>query len=170
MTVPGWKSTPREDGAPSDRGGGNSVFASNPKHKKKKRMKNIAYATWNVQGILYKPREVSEQLERYQINIAALTETKKKENGCKGLGEYILFFNGVPTANKARAGVAIAIHKKLKTYAKSWEAINERLTHCTIVVVYAPTDGTIVEMKDAFEYRLNKLLDNTSRRKEIFFW
>lgn len=33
--------------------------------------------------------------------------------------------------------------------------------------IYAPTDSTIVEIKDAIEYQLNELLDSISRRKEL---
>lgn len=69
----------------------------------------MTYATWNMQGISDKMKEVSEQLEKYHIDFVALTETKKKGNSYEDLGEYIVFFSDVPKANRAQAGVAIAI-------------------------------------------------------------
>lgn len=78
----------------------------------------MAYTTWNVQSISTKRKEISEQLERYQIDIAAFTETKRKVNGYEGLGDYITFFSSVPKHNRAKAGVNTAVHKKLKIYIK----------------------------------------------------
>ena len=35
--------------------------------------------TWNIQGISTKKDQVFDQLERYRMDIAALTETKEQE-------------------------------------------------------------------------------------------
>lgn len=160
-------------GSPTGYGGGSSV-AKNPKQKTRK--KKLIYATWNVQGISTKKQEIYEQLNKYKVDIAALTETKKKGSGYEEYGEYILFFSGVPKDKRARAGVAISIHKKLKSCIRSWEEIDERLLkmelniwghEIILLAVYAPTDDSNMELKDAFENNLINLLNNTSNRKEI---
>lgn len=46
-------------------------------------MKKMRYATWNEQGISSKKKKVCEQLERYQIDIAAFTEQRTKETAMK---------------------------------------------------------------------------------------
>lgn len=132
MTIHGWKSTTQKGGAPSDMGeGGNSVLATNPKQKHNKK-----------------------KMTRME---------KRKGNSYKDLGNYILYFSGVQKTNRARAGVITEVHKNVKTCVKLWEDINERLVklelniwrhEITIIAVYAPTEDTIVKMKDVFEYKL----------------
>lgn len=41
--------------------------------------------TWNVRGIKYKEEDLIEEMERGNIGFPAVTETKKKGSGIKGI-------------------------------------------------------------------------------------
>lgn len=48
-------------------------------------------------------------------------------SGYENFEDYILFYSGDPKHNRSRAGVTVAVHKRLKPYLTSWEEIDERL-------------------------------------------
>ena len=57
------------------------------------------------------------------MDVVVLSETKnktkkKKGNGNEMRGNYIHFSSGVDKSKKAKAGVSIAVHKKLKNKIK----------------------------------------------------
>ena len=49
-------------------------------NRQRKRIRLLRIGTWNVQGISTKQIEVLREIERLKIDIAALTETKRKGN------------------------------------------------------------------------------------------
>lgn len=133
------------------------------------------FGTWNVQGINTKQKEVFDQLEKYQMDVVVLTETKKKGDGNEEIGSYIHFYSGVPKCRRAKAGVSIVLHKKLRKYIRNWEEVDERIMkmelemrghNIVIVGVYAPTDDALVNIKDDFDHKLTRLLvtSTTGRR------
>ena len=83
--------------------------------------------TWNVQSIRDKTEEIEKELERLNIDIATLTETKKKGNGVETLNNYVHIFSGVPKESRASRGVSILISKKLKQKITNWAAHNENI-------------------------------------------
>lgn len=133
-------------------------------------------ATWNVQGINTKYKEVFDQLDKFQIDIATLTETKKKGKGNEQYGSYVHFYSGVPKHERAKSGVSIVVHKKLKRFIKTWEEISERIMqleidlygHPTVIIAaYAPINGAVDTIKDSFEEDLTMLLGKLGNKKEI---
>ncbi|KAF2886074.1 hypothetical protein ILUMI_20100 [Ignelater luminosus] len=58
--------------------------------------------TWNVQGIKQKTNIIAEGMKKLNIDIVALTETKKKGTGTNMTGEYLRIFTGVPKEKKIR--------------------------------------------------------------------
>ena len=52
-------------------------------------------ATWNVQGCRGKMQEIIKEMEQLIINIASITETKKKCSGSEVTGNYLHFYSGV---------------------------------------------------------------------------
>lgn len=74
----------------------------------------IKIATWNVRGIHNKIDELEEELKDKNIDLAIITETKKKQKGSSDLKEYSMFYSGVNITEKARAGVAVLINAKFK--------------------------------------------------------
>ena len=47
-------------------------------------------ATWNVRGITRKTEELQTELLKRKIDIAIITETKKKNKGPEDTGNYIM--------------------------------------------------------------------------------
>lgn len=46
----------------------------------------MIFATWNVRGINRKEVELMQELKQRKVNLAVITETKKKAEGHPGLG------------------------------------------------------------------------------------
>ena len=61
------------------------------------RFGRLKIATWNVRGIVEKTEELQNELMKRKIDIAILTDTKKKNKGSEGIGNYLMIYCGVPT-------------------------------------------------------------------------
>lgn len=70
--------------------------------------------------------QVFDKLVKY-LDIAVLTETKKKVRGVEEIGNYIHIYSGVEKEKRAKCGVSAAIYKKLKNYILGWEEVDERI-------------------------------------------
>lgn len=132
-------------------------------------------ATWNIQGLNTKKREVFQELEKLKVDICVLTETKKKGKGNEMIAEYIHFYSGVKKEERAKRGVSIAVHKKHRRNINCWEQIDERIMtveltkhgrEMVVIGVYAPTDDADKEVKDDFYGKLTGLLEKINPRKE----
>lgn len=133
-------------------------------------------ATWNVQGLNTKKKEVFQEIERMKLDVCVLTETKKKGKGNEQIGKYIHFYSGVNKTQRAKRGVSIVVHQKLKNYIKEWEELDERIIklelqkggHKIVIIgVYAPTDDSDVEVKEEFFNKLTQVLSDVNPRKEL---
>lgn len=131
--------------------------------------------TWNIQGLNTKKQEVFQIIEEYNMDIIALSETKKKGSGCEEIGKYIHIYSGVSRDKRAKRGVSIAIRKDLKRNIKSWESINENIIRVdikmkgydtTIIGVYAPTENANANEKEEFRDALTTVLEKISNRRE----
>ena len=60
-----------------------------------------------------KEQEVMIELRDHNIDIYAIQETKKKGRGQRMYDDYIVVYNGVSRDERAKKGVALAIHKKI---------------------------------------------------------
>jgi len=110
----------------------------------------LKVATWNVRGIAEKMEELQRELLKRKIDIAIITETKKKSKGSEDISNYLMIYCGVPTNQWASSGVAIAIRKDWKYKMLDYTWISDRLIETrikvlnrnfTIVGVYAPVEG-----------------------------
>jgi exonuclease III len=68
-------------------------------------------ATWNIRGITGKKEELQTELQERKIDIAAITETKKKNKGSENIGKYIMTYSGVPDNKWAASGGEVLIRK-----------------------------------------------------------
>ncbi|CAL1267556.1 unnamed protein product [Larinioides sclopetarius] len=77
------------------------------------------FGTWNIRGLNdpRKKREVFNEIERENLDVVVLTETKLKGSGQEETLKYRHIFNGVK-AGPARAGVSILINKNLGRFEK----------------------------------------------------
>ena len=140
----------------------------------------IISASWNVRTLLDTKRAparptaiVSHYLKRYNIDIAALSETRVLGENIiqEPIGGYTFFLKGYPVGNTRQHGVGFAIRNELVPLLQGKDpvGINERLMtlslplkDCTLSIIscYAPTlpssDGT----KEAFYGALNDTINS----------
>lgn len=131
---------------------------------------------WNVQGLRNKQHEVFKEMFDRKIDIAILSETKKKGAGCEKTKYYTHYYSGVDKSERAKCGISIIITRKLEKKVKCWEQINERIIKLTLTIqgritniigIYAPNDDASVTNKDIFSNDLKQILDDIPNREEI---
>ena len=132
--------------------------------------------TWNIKGLRTKQKEVVDELKRFQMDIVALAETKRKGRGSEQIDDYVHLYSGVDKANRAKAGISLLIRKRLTRYIKDWDPISERIIKAelnlkgyevVLIGIYAPTNDEPTAQKDEFWEKIAHVLDNISNRKEI---
>ncbi|CAF0787582.1 unnamed protein product [Rotaria sp. Silwood1] len=119
-----------------------------------------------------------KQLQKYRIQIAALSETCMYDCGVKLINDFTWIFSGLPSVNKTRNahGVAICLDKAAakvwKDSGSEWEAVSERIVkirlkclfvNLTIISIYSPVNPTNNQMNDASQQFYNDLQDVISR-------
>jgi len=107
----------------------------------------LRIATWNIQSWNTKSNEVLEELTSHNIDICAISETKKKGKGSQQMGLYIMIYSGKPKNERASAGVGLLLHQKFLPNIDKISYTNERILQTTLLVdnkhielisVYAP--------------------------------
>ena len=117
-------------------------------------------------------------LNKYNLDIVALSETRFPGNGQLSEKEYTFFWSGLPDDDKRYAGVGFALRKNIvKTLEENPEAINERLMTLRIPITnkrsllcisaYAPTMTNPDETKEKFYEELKKILLKASSCDDI---
>ena len=115
---------------------------------------------------------IAHELTRYNIDIAALSETRFSESGElteRGQG-YTFFWKGKPAGERRDAGVGFAIKSYLVSKLESLPVgINERLitmrlplqnnNYVTLISAYAPTMTYPEEQREAFYEELVNVLN-----------
>ena len=143
------------------------VFSYSRRHPE---AQSLNVASWNVRTLLETKRTVgrpmaivARELDRYSIDIAALSETRVlgdtvfDEIG----GGYTFFLKGKPDGEKRHHGVGFAIRSKLVQHLQDKHpvGVNERLMTMSIPLdkftisilsVYAPTLASSDEVKESF--------------------
>ena len=105
-------------------------------------------------------------MQRRKVDICVLTEVKQKEKGNKIIGDYIHIYSGVPKDVRAKRGVSIIIHKKLKKNIKIWEEVKQIIKlemtkngrHIIIIGIYATSDDAEKIINDHFYDKLSNTL------------
>ena len=121
---------------------------------------------------------IDRELERYNVDIAALSETRLADVGEEPESTYTFFWSGKPAAEKREAGVGFAIRSKLVPSLKEKpKAINCRLMtvrlalpqqRCaTLISVYAPTLQHSDESKEEFYSELRNVIDSVPRQDKL---
>ena len=144
-------------------------------------------ASWNVRTLLETKRSaarptaiVARELDRYNIDIAALSETRIlgetviQETG----GGYTFFLKGKPDGDKHHHGVGFAIRTKLVPLlqGKYPVGINERLMTMSLsleeytlnlISAYAPTLPSSDESKESFYGALNDAIQGIPSSQKL---
>jgi exonuclease III len=142
------------------------------------RLLNVA--SWNVRTLLETKRTaarptaiVSRELARYNIDIAALSETRVLGDSelTEAGGGYTFYLKGKDSGQKRHHGVGFAIRSKLVAHLQGSlpKGINERLmtmslpledTTLSIISAYAPTLASSDELKETFYNKLTDAINN----------
>ena len=123
---------------------------------------------------------IAAELKRYNIDIAALSETRlAEEDSISEAGEgYSFFWRGLPKDEHRIHGVGFAIKTTLlKDLPENPIGINERIMtlripltcsrYATLVSIYAPTLTSPEEVKDQFYDELTRTLNSISRHDKL---
>ena len=142
----------------------------------KRNAKPFFISAWNVRTLLdrgtNRPERrtalVARELERYKVDIAALSETRLLGEGqCTEVGAgYTFYWSGRGEGERRQAGVGFAVKTSLVTTLDSLpQAINDRLMkmrlpltegkYVTLISAYAPTMNNPDETKETFYQQLN---------------
>lgn len=148
-------------------------------------MTRLAIAAWNVRTLLDNANSarsdrrtalVASELERYNIDIAALSETRFAAEGQlteKGAG-YTYFWSGRKLEERRESGVGFPIKSNsVKNIESLPKGVNDRLMvmhlplsdkkHATLVGAYASTVTNPDEVKDKFYEELDSLISTVHR-------
>ena len=123
---------------------------------------------------------VAHELRRYDIDFAALSETRfPGENSLEEVGEgYTFYWRGLEEDEPRIHGVGFAVKTKLlANIPEGPTAINERLMtwriplvkgrYITLISVYSPTLDSDEETKDRFYSSLDSVLQNINQTDKI---
>lgn len=133
----------------------------NKNNSTKKKMNTWKLGVWNIRSIQGKEIEIINEFEEANVEIMAISETKKKGEGKTYLTNgHILIYSGVQNNQRAAAGVGCIIHRELAGQITKWKAIYERILlielrneqgeHTTIISIYGPDENERASEKDKF--------------------
>ena len=151
------------------------------------RREQLSIAQWNVRTLL--DREAADRPERrtalvamelakYNIDIAALCETRFSESGSLNDLEYSFFWSDRPKGERREAGVGFAIKKDIVTMLTEMpRPVSDRImmmrlplskdNYATIISVYAPTMTNPDDNKEAFYNQLSSTLRDIPRTDKL---
>lgn len=144
-------------------------------------------ATWNVRTLLDRDGSVlperrtaivSKELARYNIDIAALSETRlSDEDQLTEIGGYTYFWKGKPNGIKREGGVGFAIRSELLSQMEQPHGISDRIMclrlplpcgrFASVISVYAPTLGSDDDVIMAFYLALRNCLSGVPNADKI---
>ena len=150
----------------------------------------LTVGAWNVRTLLDRRENtdrparrtalISQELSKYNIDIAALSETRLAGEGSltEDLGGYTFFWRGLPQEERRIHGVGFAIRNSLlKSLHSNPIGISERLIKlrlplsnnrfATILSCYAPTLQATAEDSDTFYERLDSEIRNTPQNDKL---
>ncbi|XP_076128077.1 uncharacterized protein LOC143109310 [Alosa pseudoharengus] len=175
--------TPGQDAAPV------GSFHSCGRNRRNKSY-NLKLATWNIRTLLdsygrsERPHRrtalVAAELSRYNIDIAALSETRFLDEGSlteEGMG-YTFYWKGYPPGGQHLHGMGLAIKNTLlPRLTVQPVGISERLMtlriplvknrYATLLSVYDPTLPSDSESKDSFYQTLDEALHQIPKNDKI---
>ena len=167
----------------------NRIHQGIPYCGRNRRKISLNIATWNVRTLIDSDENdrphrrtalVAHELQRYNIDIAALSETRlSEEDTLTEVGEgYTFFWKGYPANERRNHGVGFAVKTKLLSkIPESPVGISERLMswriplakgrYATLLSAYAPTLDSEDVTKDSFYELLDSAINQTPREDKL---
>ena len=115
-------------------------------------------------------------MEQLRIDIASITETKKKGSGSEVCRNYLHFYSGIPKENRAKRGVSLLLHKKWRHSIINWQCTVQRIitvninilkTRFMIKGVYEPNEDEPVANKIFFYKTLQRVVTDFGNNREL---
>lgn len=124
--------------------------------------KGLTFGTWNIRSINDKEGELIKEFENIDLDILAITETKKKGKQTVELQNgHIMILSGVQNEKRAQTGVGCIIKSTLAKFVTKWDTISERIIMVQlrledkntihILILYGPNEDEKAEVKDVKE-------------------
>ena len=136
---------------------------------------DMRIGTLNVGSMTGKGREIVDLMERRQVDILCVQETKWKGSKAKDLGAgYKLYYNGY---ERNRNGVGIIVKADLVEDVIEVKRVSDRVMHLklevggsmvNIVSAYAPQVGCEQEEKDEFWKMLDDVMAGLPQNERVF--
>ncbi|XP_063366332.1 craniofacial development protein 2-like [Cydia amplana] len=149
----------------------------------------MIFGAWNVRTLLdresnacpeRKTAIVARELRRYNVDVAALSETHLADEGqlVEHGGGYTFFWKGLSSSEPRRSGVGFAIKNQLAKQLRECPIhISDRVTTLrlhlndqnffNVISVYAPTLDKSDDVKDQFYEELTRCLDCVPPMEQI---
>ena len=143
-------------------------------------------ASWNVRTLQDNDNNperrtavISKVLDKYSVDIAALSETRFPGDGELKEKHYTFFWIGQPESDTRSAGVGFAIKNSIVSELQQKPVgVNERLMtlriplsktkYATFISAYAPTMTNTDEVKDKFYEELRGILHKVPLHDNVF--
>ena len=158
-----------------------------PTAKNKQGRKLLTVAEWNIRTLLdregaNRPERrtalVAMELAKYNIDIAALSETRLSSSGSVTDIDYTFFWSGKPENERREGGVGFAIKKEIvSTLTEMPRPVSDRImtmrlpldknAFATLISVYAPTLTNSDENKEEFYNQLTTTLGQVPRTDKL---
>ncbi|XP_057671201.1 craniofacial development protein 2-like [Diorhabda carinulata] len=116
------------------------------------------------------------ELKDHRIDICALQETKKKGNGQQIYDDYMVIYSGVSKDERAKEGVALAIHKKYTNSIEECQYTSSRILIVklrtetqllNIISIYAPEDNKPKQERESFYEQLQNITESLPQNESI---
>ncbi|KAJ8029776.1 Craniofacial development protein 2 [Holothuria leucospilota] len=149
----------------------------------------LKFGTWNVRTLLDSSRTdrperrtalIARELKRYQVDIAALSETRfaDKRQLTEIGGGYTFFWSGRPSTERRKARVDFAVILQIvNKLAKLPERVNDRLMtlqlplgkkkNAIIISAYSPTMTNPDDVKDQFYEELDTIITRVPQADKL---
>lgn len=149
----------------------------------------MTYGAWNVRTLLdrasnlcpeRKTAIVARELRRYNVDIAALSETHLADEGelVEHGGGYTFFWKGTAASEPRRSGVGFAVKNSIASKLEECPVhISDRVTslrlhlnnknYLNVISVYAPTLDKDDDVKDKFYEEVTQQLSQIRPREQV---
>lgn len=116
--------------------------------------------------------ELILEIRKPNIDVMALTETKRKVRGSEDVEQYIHLCSGVTKEDRAKRRVSLPIKEKYKRNITNLETIYEKTVkfYCNIFwrklevfAVFEPNDDNPMRVKDEFQATLDAVRDSRAK-------
>ena len=135
--------------------------------------RSLRVGAWNILSLSSDDRlpVLSRELRRLNVEIAALSEVRRLCDGEISSEGYTYFWSG-STQGLHHRGVAVAVSSRLASSVHSVTPIDERILlvrlkhtvgYISLIAVYAPTEQSQLDVKEAFYAKLNSTVEQCPR-------